>query len=80
METRRRHFCRNHPIVGGNRLRAPSGFFALRGRADLVIDTSPLTAADLKRSLIGHVAFDAAVCAFLPRPLHIVGAPRATPS
>jgi RNase adaptor protein for sRNA GlmZ degradation len=32
---------------------------ALRGRADPVIDTSLLTAADLKRSLIGHVAFDA---------------------
>jgi RNase adaptor protein for sRNA GlmZ degradation len=53
---------------------------ALGGRADPVIDTSLLTAADLKRSLIGHVAFDAAVCAFLPRPLPIVRASRAIPS
>jgi hypothetical protein len=41
---------------------------ASRGRADVVIDTSLLTAADLKCSLIGHVAFDAVVCAILPRP------------
>jgi hypothetical protein len=50
---------------------------ALRGRPDLVIDTSLLTAADLKCSLIGHVAFDPVVCAILPRPLPIVGASRA---
>jgi hypothetical protein len=36
---------------------------ASRGRDDLVIDTSLLTVADLKCSLIGHVAFDAVVCA-----------------
>ena len=53
---------------------------ALRGRADLVIDTSLLTAADLKCSLIGHVGFDAVVCAILSRPLAIVGASRAIPS
>jgi len=53
---------------------------ALRGRADLVIDTSLLTAADLKRSLIGQVAFDAIVCAFLLRPLPAVGASRAITS
>jgi hypothetical protein len=53
---------------------------ALRGRADLVIDTSLLTAADLKCSLIGHVAFDAVVCAILPRPLATVVASRAIPS
>jgi hypothetical protein len=54
--------------------------FALRCRADPVIDTCLLTAADLKRSLIGHAAFVAVVCAFLPRPLPIVGASRAIPS
>jgi RNase adapter protein RapZ len=32
---------------------------ALRDRADLVIDTSILTAADLKRPLTGHFALEA---------------------
>jgi len=50
---------------------------ALRCRVDPVIDTFSLTAADLMRSLIGYVAV---VCAFLPRPLPIVGAARAIPS
>ena len=66
---------------GTTRLRVRTGFerqvvSALRGRADLVIDTSLLTAADLKCSLIGHVAFDAVVCAILTRPLATVGASR----
>jgi hypothetical protein len=53
---------------------------ALRCRADPVIDTFLLTAADLMRSLIGYVAFVAVVCAFLPPPLPIVGASRAISS
>jgi hypothetical protein len=53
---------------------------ALRGRADPVIATSLLIVADLKRSLIGHVAFDPAACAFLPRPLPIAGASHRIPS
>ena len=70
---------------GTTRLRVRTGFerqvvSALRGRADLVIDTSLLTAADFKCSLIGLVAFDAVVCAILSRPLAIVGASRAIPS
>jgi RNase adaptor protein for sRNA GlmZ degradation len=70
---------------GTTRLRVRTGpkrqlVSALRGRADLVIDTSLLNAADLKCSLIGHVAFDAAVCAILTRPLAPVGASRAIPS
>jgi len=52
---------------------------ALRCRADPVIDTFLLTAADLMRSLIGYVAFVAVVCV-LPRPLPIVGAARAIPT
>ena len=71
--------------LGTTRLRVRTGFerqvvSALRGRPDLVIDTSLLTAADLKCSLIGHAAFDAVVCAILPRPLPTVGASRAMPS
>jgi hypothetical protein len=72
-------FARDHPITGEIWLWRQV-VSALRGRADLVIDTSLLTAADLKCSLIGHVAFDAVVCAILSRPLAIVGASRAIPS
>jgi RNase adaptor protein for sRNA GlmZ degradation len=48
--------------------------FALPDRADLVIDPSKLSAPDLKRLLT------AIQCAFLPCPLPIAGAARATPS
>jgi UPF0042 nucleotide-binding protein len=58
-ETRRPHpLAGDRPIaVGIRRERQRVG--ALRDRADLVIDTSALTAADLKRVLAGHFALDA---------------------
>src|SRR5258707_12994095 len=55
-ETRRPHpLAGDRPIMDGIRLerRVVS---ALRNRADLVIDTSNLTAAELKRLLTGHFA------------------------
>jgi RNase adapter protein RapZ len=59
-ETRRPHpLAGDRPVMDGIRLerRVVS---ALRDRADLVIDTSHLTAADLKRLLHGHFSLDAA--------------------
>jgi RNase adapter protein RapZ len=58
-ETRRRHpLATDRPVLDGirheRRLLAP-----LRSRADVVLDTSELTAADLKRLLAGHYRLDA---------------------
>src|SRR5207245_5152911 len=58
-ETRRPHpFAGDRPVMDGIRLerRVVS---ALRGRADLVIDTSNLNATELKRLLAGHFAIAA---------------------
>ncbi|MGH7046746.1 MAG: RNase adapter RapZ [Stellaceae bacterium] len=58
-ETRRPHpLAGDHPIVEGIR-RERQAVAMLRDRADLVIDTSALTAAELKRVLAGHFALDA---------------------
>ena len=57
-ETRRPHpLAGDRPIMDGIR-RERQVVSALRDRADLVIDTSDLTAADLKRLLTGHFALD----------------------
>jgi RNase adapter protein RapZ len=59
IETRRPHpLAGDRPIMDGIR-RERQVVSALRDRADLVIDTSALTAADLKRLLSGHFALDA---------------------
>ena len=58
-ETRRPHpLAGDRPVMDGIR-RERRVIFALRDRADLVIDTSLLTAADLKRLLTGHFALGA---------------------
>ena len=58
-ETRRPHpLAGDRSIMDGIR-RERQVVSALRDRADLVIDTSALTAADLKRLLTGHFALDA---------------------
>ncbi len=55
IETRRPHpLAGDRPIMDGIR-RERQVVSALRDRADLVIDTSALTAADLKRLLTGHL-------------------------
>jgi RNase adaptor protein for sRNA GlmZ degradation len=55
-ETRRPHpLAGDRPVMDGIRLERQV-VSALRDRADLVIDTSPLTTADLKRLLTGHFA------------------------
>lgn len=58
-ETRRPHpFAGDRPVM--DRIRAERRVIsALRARADLVIDTSDLTAAELKRLLTGHFTTDA---------------------
>jgi len=59
-ETRRRHpLAAERPVADGIRLERQR-VWPLRGRADLVIDSSALTPADLKRLLYGHFALDAA--------------------
>ncbi len=59
-ETRRRHpLAAERPVADGIRLERER-VWPLRGRADLVIDSSALTPADLKRLLHGHFALDAA--------------------
>jgi len=59
-ETRRRHpLAGDRPVIDGIRLERER-VSPLRERADLVIDTSALTAADLRRLLQGHFALDAA--------------------
>jgi RNase adapter protein RapZ len=55
---------RPHPLAGDRSImngirRERQVVSALRERADLVIDTSALTAADLRRVLTGHFALDA---------------------
>ena len=57
-ETRRPHpLAGDRPVMDGIRLERQA-VCALRDRADLVIDTSQLTASDLKRLLAGHFALD----------------------
>lgn len=57
-ETRRRHpLASDRPIPDGIRLER-SHLAWLRQRADLIIDTSHLAIADLKRMLAGHFALD----------------------
>lgn len=59
-ETRRPHpLAGDRPVMDGIRLERRV-LSALRERADLVIDTSNLTAAELKRLLTGHFALDTA--------------------
>lgn len=59
-ETRRRHpLAAERPVGDGIRLERER-VWPLRDRADLVIDTSALAPADLKRVLHGHFALDAA--------------------
>ena len=59
-ETRRRHpLAHDRPVIDGIGLERHR-VSPLREHADLVIDTSALTAADLKRLLSGHFALDAA--------------------
>jgi UPF0042 nucleotide-binding protein len=59
-ETRRRHpLAGDRPVIDGIRLERQR-VSPLRERADLVIDTSALTAGDLKRVLHGHFSLDAA--------------------
>jgi RNase adapter protein RapZ len=59
-ETRRPHpLAGDRPVTDGIRLERQA-VSALRRRADLVIDTSALSAADLKRALTGHYALDGA--------------------
>jgi UPF0042 nucleotide-binding protein len=57
-ESRRPHpLAGDRPITDGIRIERQA-LSPLRDRADLVIDTSLLTAADLKRLLVGHFALD----------------------
>jgi len=57
-ETRRRHpLAQDRPVLDGIRLERQY-VAELRDRADLVIDTGDLSAADLKRILTGHFALD----------------------
>jgi UPF0042 nucleotide-binding protein len=59
-ETRRRHpLALERPVADGIRLERQR-LWPLRGRADVVIDTSTLTPSDLRRTLRGHFALDAA--------------------
>jgi len=59
-ETRRRHpLAGDRQVIDGIRLERER-VSPLRDRADLVIDTSALTAADLRRLLQGHFALDRA--------------------
>ena len=58
-ETRRRHpLALDRPVADGIRLERQR-LWPLRGRADLVIDSSALTPSDLRRALRGHFALDA---------------------
>ena len=57
-ETRRRHpLALDRPVIDGIRLERQY-VSPLRDRADLVIDTTDLSLADLKRLLSGHFALD----------------------
>jgi RNase adaptor protein for sRNA GlmZ degradation len=49
----------------------------LRDRADLMIDTSSLSTADLNHVLTGHFAIERRHCVFLSHPLPIGTASRA---
>jgi RNase adapter protein RapZ len=58
IETRRRHpMALDRPVIDGIRLERQY-VSPLRDRADLVIDTTDLSPADLKRVLHGHFALD----------------------
>ncbi|HYM03484.1 MAG TPA: RNase adapter RapZ [Stellaceae bacterium] len=60
-ETRRRHpLAGDRPVRDGIDLERQR-VSPLRGRADLVVDTTTLTPGDLKRVLHGHYALDAAL-------------------
>jgi RNase adapter protein RapZ len=64
LERRYTETRRPHPLAGDRSImdgirRERQVVSGLRDRADLVIDTSALTAADLKRVLTGHFALDA---------------------
>src|SRR5262249_42569360 len=77
-ETRRRHpLAGDRPVIDGIRLERQR-VSPLRDRADLVIDTSALTAADLRRLLHGHFALDRApgVSAFVTSFSYRNGLPR----
>jgi RNase adapter protein RapZ len=59
-ETRRRHpLAAERPVADGVRIERQR-LWPLRDRADLVIDTSSLTPADLKRQLQGHFGLETA--------------------
>ena len=77
-ETRRRHpLAGERPVSDGIRLERER-LSALRRRADLVIDTSALTVADLRRLLQGHFALDraAGVTVFVTSFSYRLGLPR----
>lgn len=58
-ETRRPHpLAGDRPVMDGIRLERRM-LYTLRGRADLVIDTSQLTPGELKRLVSGHFGLDA---------------------
>lgn len=58
-ETRRRHpLALDRPVADGIRLERQR-LWPLRGRADVVIDSSTLTPSELRRTLHGHFALDA---------------------
>jgi UPF0042 nucleotide-binding protein len=76
-ETRRPHpLAGDRPAMDGIRLERQV-VFALRDRADLVVDTSNLTAAELKRLLTGHfVLTTSALRAFVTSFVYRHGGPR----
>lgn len=77
-ETRRRHpLAAERPVADGIRLERQR-LAPLRDRADIVIDTSALTPADLKRLLHGHFALDTApgITVFLTSFSYRHGLPR----
>jgi RNase adapter protein RapZ len=77
-ETRRRHpLAGERPVADGIRLERER-VWPLRGRADLVIDSSTLTPADLRRLVHGHFALDAApgIAIFVTSFAYRFGLPR----
>ena len=77
-ETRRRHpLASERPVADGIRVERQR-VWPLRDRADLVIDTSALSPAELKRLLRGHFALDAAsgITIFVTSFSYRLGLPR----